>query len=334
MEHIIRKTLVIIIILFSFLEAFDIKGRGASFPAPLYRLWISDYYNMTGNRVNYTQTGSGDGIKSVRRQMVDFGASDKPLDARLREKYDLMMFPTVTGAIVLAYHLPGIKDGELKLNSEAVAGIFNGSIEYWDDIRIQKNNPTLSLPHEKIIVVVRADKSGTTYNFTYYLSKIAPKSFSPSKKPEWKANVMGGKGNSGVSATVKQLKYAIGYTEYSYKIKLGLSAAKVENKEGNFVAATMSNFQEAIKHASWSIEDDFYALLAYSKGVTAYPIVAATFVLLPKDADIITNTNVAHFFDYAFRYGDEAAVRLGYVPLPEEAKQIVREYWKVKGVMP
>lgn len=334
MKHIIKKTVLIFMTLFSFLEAFDIKGRGASFPAPLYRLWVSDFYNSTGNRVNFTQTGSGDGIKSVRRHMVDFGASDKPLDARLKEKYNLMMFPTVTGAIVLAYHLPNIKDGELKLNSKAVAGIFNGSIEYWDDIAIQKHNPTLSLPHEKIVVVVRADKSGTTYNFTYYLSKIAPKSFTPSKKPEWRANVMGGKGNSGVSATIKQLKYAIGYTEYSYKIKLGLSAAKIENKEGNFVAATIPTFQEAIKHASWSIEDDFYALLGYSNGMNAYPIVAATFILLPKDAKRIKNRNVVRFFEYAFSHGDEMAIKLGYVPLPKEAKQMVREYWKIKGVMP
>lgn len=329
-----QKTLFLLIftlLISSQLSAYDIKGRGASFPAPLYRTWISDFYNQTDNRVNFTQTGSGDGIKSVRRHMVDFGASDKPLSPRLIKKYDLYMFPTVIGAIVLSYNLPGVKDGELRLSVDAVAGIFEGSIQYWDDPLISKENPSLTLPHKKIIVIVRADKSGTTFNFTHYLSLIAPDRFKASKLPHWKAEVIGGKSNSGVSANIKQLEYSIGYVEYSYKIKLGLKAAQLQTRNGKYVPASMKYFQEAIKYASWSIGNDFYALIAYPEGKEAYPIVAATFILLPRDQNE-TNQNVTRFFDYVFKHGDKAAIELGYVPLPDETKDMVRNYWKRIGV--
>ncbi len=330
-----RSTLFIILFFgLSFVDlfAFEVKGRGATFPAPLYQAWIRDYYNLTENQINFTPTGSGDGIKSARRRMVDFGASDTPLDKKLRDKYGLDMFPSVTGAIVLAYNLPNVRDNELKLTGKAIAGIFDGTIAYWDDATIKSNNPDLKLPHEKIIPIVRADKSGTTYNFTYYLAQVAPDRYKTSKQPEWKASTIGGKGNSGVSATISQLKYSIGYTEYSYKIELGLSAARIENKEGSFVSPTIENFQEAMKYASWSIENDFYAMIAYSNGKNAYPIVAATFILMPRDMLIEDKTNVARFFDYAFRTGDEEAIRQGYVPLPLETKNMIRNYWKLKGV--
>jgi len=331
----ITRFLILTFIISTHLAAFDIKGRGASFPAPLYRTWISDFYNQTGNRVNFTQTGSGDGIKSVRWRMVDFGASDKPLDARLINKYKLYMFPSVIGAIVLSYNLPNVTDGELCLSHEAVAGIFDGTITYWDDARIQKANPRLKLPHQKIRVIVRADKSGTSFNFTDYLSKIAPKRFTPSKMPQWRPKVIGGKSNAGVSANIEQMKYSIGYIEYSYKIKLGLKAAKVQNQEGNYVQANLANFQEAIKNAAWSIENDFYALITYPKGANAYPIVAATFILLPIDeTKKEQNQKVSKFFDYAFKHGDKAAIDLGYVPLPNDTKDMIREYWKLKGVSP
>lgn len=312
-------------------HAFDIKGRGASFPAPLYRAWISDFYNQTNHRVNYTQTGSGDGIKSVRRRMVDFGASDKPLEPRLIEKYNLFMFPTVIGAIALSYNIPHINDGELKLSEEAITGIFDGSILFWDNATIQKANQNLNLPHQKILVIVRADKSGTTFNFTDYLAKIAPKRFKASKMPQWQGDVIGGKSNAGVSANIEQLPYSIGYIEYSYKIKLGLPAAQIENRDGNFVTPSMSSFQEAIKNASWSTKNDFYGLITYPKGTNAYPIVASTFILLPRETND-KNKKVTHFFDYVFQNGDQEAIELGYVPLPESTKNLIRDYWQSKGI--
>lgn len=184
----------------------ELKGRGASFPAPLYKVWTSEYYKATGVQVNYTPTGSGDGVKSIKKRMVDFAGSDKPLKQKLLKKNRLYMFPSVVGSVVLAYHLDGVKDGELKLSREAVAGIFGGTITHWDDKAITAHNAGLTLPHEPITVAVRADKSGTTFNFTYFLNQIDEK-IKVSKKPTWKAaKVIAGKSNSGVSANIQQIK--------------------------------------------------------------------------------------------------------------------------------
>jgi phosphate transport system substrate-binding protein len=313
------------------LFADELQGRGASFPGPLYKAWISEYNAKTGEKVNYTPTGSGDGIKSIKKRMVDFAGSDKPLKPNKLRKNKLYMFPTVVGSIVLAYNIPGIKDGDLKLSEKAIAGIFSGKIGYWDDKEITSVNSGLKLPHEKITVAVRADKSGTTYNFTYYLSKLDNKIFKASKKPNWKGNVVAGKSNAGVSANIEQTKYSIGYIEYSYKQKLGLSAAQVQNKEGEYILPTLKSFQNAAKYAKWTPDNDFYALIAYPDGKRSYPIVAATFILLPEEKTD-TNKKVTKFFDFAYQNGDTIATDLGYVPLPEETKDMIRKYWADKGI--
>ncbi len=309
----------------------QLQGRGASFPGPLYKSWIQEYNAKTGEKVNYTPTGSGDGIKSIKKRMVDFAGSDKPLKSKKLKKNKLFMFPTVVGSIVLSYNIPGIKDGELKLSEKAIAGIFSGKITHWDDKEITSVNPKHHLPHEKITVAVRADKSGTTYNFTYYLSQLDNKEFKASKKPNWHGNVVAGKSNSGVSANIQQTKYSIGYIEYSYKQKLGLAAAQVENKEGKYILPTLQSFQDAAKYAKWTPDNDFYALIAYPDGETSYPIVAATFALIPAEkAD--TNKKVTKFFDFAYKNGDQIATDLGYVPLPKETKDMIRKYWESKGI--
>lgn len=309
----------------------SIKGRGASFPAPVYQAWTTEYYNATGNQVNYTPTGSGDGISSVSKRMVDFGGSDSPLEADALAKTKLYMFPTVVGSIVLAYNIDGVKDGELKLSRAAIAAIFSGKASFWDDEVIAKENADLKLPHEPITVAVRADESGTTYNFTYFLNKI-DESFSVSKQPTWKATkLVAGKSNSGVSANIQQIKNSIGYVEYSYKIQLGLPAAQVENKEGKFINPTVESFQDAAKYATWKPENDFYAVIGDPAGATSYPIVAATFILLPKEkADM--DKKVTAFFDWALTNGDKAAADLGYVPLPQETKDQIRSYWTSKNI--
>ncbi len=313
------------------LFAGELQGRGASFPGPVYKAWISEYNAKTGEKVNYTPTGSGDGIKSIKKRMVDFAGSDKPLKPKQLKKKKLYMFPTVVGSIVLSYNIPGVKDGELKLSEKAIAGIFSGKITHWDDEAIKSVNPGLKLPHEKITIAVRADKSGTTYNFTYYLSKLDDKAFKASKKPNWAGNVVAGKSNSGVSANIEQTKYAIGYVEYSYKQKLGLSAAQVQNKEGEYILPTLKSFQDAAKYAKWTPDNDFYALIAYPDGKTSYPIVAATFILLPQEKTE-TNKKVTKFFDFAYQNGDKIATDLGYVSLPKETKDMIRKYWADKGI--
>ncbi len=329
-KHIATMTIATSIMATSLFSS-EIQGRGASFPGPLYKAWIQDYNAKTGEKINYTPTGSGDGIKSIKKRMVDFAGSDKPLKSNKLKKNKLYMFPTVVGSIVLAYNIPNIRDGELKLSEKAVAGIFSGKIKYWDNKEISSVNPDLKLPHEKMTVAVRADKSGTTYNFTYYLSKLDNKEFKASKKPNWKGNIVAGKSNSGVSANIQQTKYSIGYIEYSYKQKLGLSAAQVQNKEGKYILPTLKSFQDAAKYAKWTPDNDFYALIAYPDGKTSYPIVAATFVLLPIEKSD-TNKKVTKFFDYAYKNGDKITSDLGYVPLPKETKDMIRKYWEVKGI--
>ncbi|HIQ47265.1 MAG TPA: phosphate ABC transporter substrate-binding protein PstS [Sulfurovum sp.] len=313
------------------LSADDIKGRGASFPGPVYKAWTADYFAATGKKVNYTPTGSGDGVKSIKKRMVDFAGSDKPLKADKLKKAKLFMFPSVVGSIVLAYNLEGVKDGELKLSRAAVDAIFSGKANFWDDAIITKDNAGLKLPHEPITVAVRADKSGTTFNFTYFLNKINPE-FKVSKKPKWKAaKVVAGKSNSGVSANIQQIKNAIGYIEYSYKIKLGLPAAQIENKEGKFINPTVASFQDAAKYATWTAENDFYAVIGDPVGATSYPIVAATFILLPVEKTEM-NKEVTAFMDWAYTHGDKAAADLGYVPLPSETKDAIRAYWEAHKI--
>ena len=296
-------------------NADELKGRGASFPGPVYKAWTAEYFAETGKKVNYTPTGSGDGIKSIKKRMVDFAGSDKPLKVEKLRKSKLYMFPSVVGSIVLSYNLEGVKDGELKLSRAAVDAIFTGKANFWDDKIITKDNAGLKLPHAPITVAVRADKSGTTFNFTYFLNKINP-DFKVSKKPTWKASkVIAGKSNSGVSANIQQIKNSIGYIEYSYKIKLGLPAAQIENKEGKFINPTVPSFQDAAKYATWTADNDFYAVIGDPAGATSYPIVAATFILLPEETTV-TNKEVTAFIDWAYTNGDKAASELGYVPLP------------------
>ena len=312
-------------------NADDLKGRGASFPGPIYKAWTSEYFAATKNQVNYTPTGSGDGVKSISKRMVDFAGSDKPLKPKALEKKKLYMFPTVVGSVVLSYNIDGIKDGELKLSRAAIAGIFNGSIEFWDDKAITEQNKDLKLPHEPITVAVRADKSGTTFNFTYFLNKL-DENIKVSKKPTWAAKkVVAGKSNSGVSANIQQIKNSIGYIEYSFKEKLGLAAAQIENKEGKYINPTLESFQDAAKYATWTAENDFYAVIGDPAGETSYPIVAATFILLPTEK-VETNKQVTAFIDWAYTNGDKAATDLGYVPLPTETKDAIRAYWETKGL--
>ncbi|WP_457607140.1 phosphate ABC transporter substrate-binding protein PstS [Nitratifractor sp.] len=318
---------------FSAANAFEINGRGASFPAPVYKEWAAAYNKATGNRVNYTASGSGDGIKSIEKRLVDFVGSDKPLKPKTLRKHKLYMFPAIVGSIVLAYNLPGVEDNQLKLSEKAIAAIFSGKAKYWDDAVIAEPNAGLKLPHEPINVCVRADGSGTTFNFTYYLSKIDPADFKPKKKFNWKANVVGGKGNQGVTANIQQTKYSIGYIEYSYKLSSGLPAATVENREHKFVAPTVQSFQDAAKYASWDKKDDFYAVIAYPKGATSYPMVAPSFILLDEEKKE-ANDKVAAFYDWAFKNGADIAAKLGYVALPKATVDEIRAYWSGKGITP
>ena len=324
----IAKGLLIAAVATSSMMAAKISGAGASFPAPLYYDWAYQYQKETKNRVNYQSIGSGGGIKQISKRVVDFGASDKPLKTKALNKDKLLQFPAVIGSIVVALNVPGVKDEQLKLTNSVVADIFAGKITKWNDAAIVANNAGVNLPDEKIIVCHRSDGSGTTYNFTYYLSGSSQNwknNFGTGKAIDWAVGI-GGKGNEGVANLVKQTPYSIGYIENAYKEKNNLSAAVLKTASGKWVVANEANFKAAAKYASWTKKDNFYAMLALQPGDTSYPIVAATFILLPTEK-AETNKKTIAFYDYAFKNGDASAKKLGYIPLPEATKKMIREYW-------
>ena len=308
-----------------------INGAGATFPAPCYYDWAYNYQKATKTRVNYQAIGSGGGIKQISERIVDFGATDAPMTPKELDKAKLNQFPAVIGSIVVAHNIPGVADEKLKLKNSVVADIFAGKITMWNDPAIAADNAGIKLPAEKIIVAHRSDGSGTTYVFTDYLSeasKMWKSKYGVGKAIGWATGV-GGKGNEGVTNLIKQTPYSIGYIENAYKEKNNLSAATLQTAEGKWVPATLPNFQAAVKQAKWSKKDHFYSSLVLQDG--AYPIVAATFILTPRDADKAdTVKEVINFFDYSFRNGDKAAQKLGYIPLPVETTNMVREYWAGK----
>ena len=316
--------------------AYTINGTGASFPYPVYKEWIKDYYKETGNKINYTATGSGAGIKEIKARHVDFGGTDKPLKPKTLKKAGLYQFPTVVGGIVLSYNIPSVNN--LKLSEAAIEGIVLGTIKYWDNPIIVKYNKNAKLPHKKIIFVHRSDKSGTTFNFTYYLSKMSldwRKNYGARKLVNWPTTKQGrsiaGKGNFGVGAAIKTNTYSIGYVDYSDAKKNGLKMATIQTKDGSFVEPTPENFARGAAYAGFDPKKDFYKMIAYPK--KGYPIIASTFILVPKEK-VDTNKKVTAFFDYAYTKGDAAASKLGYIPLPQSVKDQIKTYWREKGISP
>ncbi len=329
----LMKGLLIAAVVTTSIMGAKINGAGASFPAPLYYDWAYQYQKETKNRVNYQSIGSGGGIKQVSKRVVSFGASDKPLRTAKLHKKKLIQFPAVIGSIVVVLNLPGVADEQLKLKNAVVADIFAGRITKWNDPAILADNAGVALPDERIIVCHRSDGSGTTYNFTYYLSGANDywkNNYGVGKAIDW-ASGIGGKGNEGVASLVKQTPFSIGYIENAYKTQNKLVGATLQTASGKWVSARDENFKAAAKYASWTKEDNFYALLALQPGDSSYPIVAASFILLPVEK-AETNKDVLAFYDYAFTHGDEAAIKLGYIPLPKETKEMIRSYWAYKGL--
>ncbi|VIO66443.1 Phosphate-binding protein PstS [Bradyrhizobium ivorense] len=310
--------------------AADITGAGATFPFPIYSKWADAYKKETGNGLNYQSIGSGAGIKQIQAKTVTFGATDAPLKAEQLEKDGLVQWPMVMGAIVPVVNLEGVKPGELILSGEVLGNIYLGKVTKWNDESIAKLNPKLKLPADAITVVRRSDGSGTTFNFTDYLSK---------SNADWKSKVgsgtavewpvgVGAKGNEGVAGNISQTKNAIGYVEYAYAKQNKLTYAALVNKAGKTVQPTMEAFQAAAANADWAKAPGYYVILTDQPGDASWPITAATFILMHKDAtDKAASQEALKFFKYAFEKGDKAAEELDYIPMPDSVVKLIEKTW-------
>jgi phosphate transport system substrate-binding protein len=312
-------------------QAADITGAGATFPYPIYAKWASAYKEKTGIGMNYQSIGSGGGIKQIKARTVDFGASDAPLKPEELREAGLMQFPMVMGGVVPVYNLPGIAAGQIKLTPTVLADIFLKKIDKWNDSAITALNPGVNLPDENISVVHRSDGSGTSFIFTNYLSKVSP---------EWKTKVgegtavkwptgVGGKGNEGVASYVQRIKGGIGYVEFAYALQNKMTYALLKNRDGNFVAPSEHSFKSAAANANWDKNKDFYEILTDEPGKDSWPITGATFILMHKfqqDAD--QGREVLKFFKWAYDNGDQMALALDYIPMPDNVSKLVQAYWK------
>ncbi|WP_414694677.1 phosphate ABC transporter substrate-binding protein PstS [Phenylobacterium sp.] len=307
----------------------QISGAGATFPAPLYAKWAELQRADTGLTLNYQAIGSGGGIKQIKAKTVAFGASDKPLKPEELDADGLAQFPTVIGGVVPIVNVPGVQPGQLKLTGPVLADIFLGKVKKWNEPAIAALNPGVALPNLPITVVHRSDGSGTTFLFTSYLTAVAPQwtSVGASDAVKWPTG-LGGKGNDGVSAFVKQTSGAIGYVEYAFAKQNSLPHASLQNAAGQFVAPTAEAFAAAAAGADWTKAPGFYLLLINQPGANAWPITGATFVLMHKNqADAANGKAVLSFVDWAYDKGDAAASELAYVPLPAALKSQVRQSW-------
>lgn len=328
----IRATFACAAILASgFAAAANITGAGATFPYPIYAKWADAYKKETGSGVNYQSIGSGGGIKQIQAKTVDFGASDMPLKSSELEKYGLAQFPTVIGGVVPVVNLPGVTPGQLKLSADVLADLFLGKIRKWNDPRIVKLNPGVKLQAFPVSVVHRSDGSGTTFIFSNYLSKVSPAwktGAGEGTAVKWPTGV-GGKGNEGVAAYVQRIKGAIGYVEYAYALQNRMNAAQLKNRDGQFVAASEASFIAAAAGAKWDKSKGFYEILTDEPGKASWPISGATFILIHKQSANPARTGeVLKFFDWAYSKGDQMALALDYIPLPDNVVKLIQSSWK------
>jgi phosphate transport system substrate-binding protein len=313
--------------------AADITGAGATFPFPVYSKWADAYKKETGNGLNYQSIGSGAGIKQIQAKTVTFGATDAPLKPEQLEKDGLVQWPMVMGAIVPVVNLEGIKPGELVFDGETLAKIYLGTITKWNDPAIAKLNPKLRLPTDAITVVRRSDGSGTTFNFTDYLSKASAdwkSKVGSGTAVEWPVGV-GAKGNEGVAGNISQTKNAIGYVEYAYAKQNKLTYTAMVNGAGKTVQPTVEAFQAAAANADWAKAAGYYLILTNQPGEASWPITAATFILMHKDAtDKAAAQEAIKFFKWSFEKGGKMAEELDYIPMPASVVKLIEKTWSAE----
>ncbi len=305
-------------------------GAGASFVFPVMSKWSSDYNKASGNKINYQSIGSGGGIAQIKSKTVDFGSSDAPLKPEELAAAGLAQFPSVIGGVVPVVNIPGVTPGQLKFTGPLLANIYLGKIKTWNDPAIAALNPGVKIPALRITAVRRSDGSGTTFNFVNYLSKVSP---------EWKTKVgegtvvkwptsIGGKGNEGVAAYVKQIKGGIGYVEMSYVLQNKMTFVQLQNAAGKYVAPSDEAFAAAAVNADWKNTKDFYLVITNASGDTSWPITATNFILMQKAPKNLAASKASiEFFDWVYTNGDAAAKALDYVPLPDSLVTQIKTYW-------
>ncbi len=311
-------------------RAADVTGAGASFIYPVMSKWSADYNKSSGKQINYQSIGSGGGIAQIKAATVHFGASDAPLKPEELANSGLAQFPSVIGGVVPVINVPGVKSGAMKLDGQTLANIFLGKVRMWNDPAIVALNGGVPLPAKKITVVHRSDGSGTTFNFVNYLSKVSP---------DWKAKVgegtsvkwptgIGGKGNEGVAAYVKQISGGIGYVELSYALQNRMAYSRLKNAAGNFVLPSDETFSAAAASADWAHAKDFYLVMTNAPGENSWPITATNFILMYKQPrDVAGAKQAKEFFKWAYANGDAQAKALDYVPLPDALVRQIEGYW-------
>ncbi len=314
--------------------AAEITGAGASFPAPLYAKWGSAYKAATNNTVNYQSIGSGAGQAQIKARTVDFGATDDPMKTEDIAANGLVQFPAVIGSEVIIINIPGVASGQLKLTPAVLADIYQGKITKWDDAQIMALNKGVKLRPMPITPVYRSDSSGTTAIFTNYLTKAAKNwTLGAGKTISWPAG-SGGKGNDGVAGNVKNTVGAIGYVEFNYAFANKLPVTKLANADGKFIDPTPATFNAAASQADWAKAPNAVANMLNLPGANTWPIVSATYILVPAHpTDAAKTTEVLNFFNWNLKSGAGLATELGYLPLPSAAIMRVRAEWKgISGV--
>jgi len=312
-----------------------LTGAGATFPYPIYSKWFDQYHRMFPQiNINYQSIGSGGGIRQVTEGTVDFGATDGPMtDEQLKQgKTNILHFPTVLGAVVPTYNIPGVTQ-EINFTPEALAGIFLGKITKWNDAELKKANDTINLPDKPIVVVHRSDGGGTTYVWVDYLSKISP---------EWKSKVgvntsvnwpvgLGGKGNEGVAGLIRQTPNSLGYVELIYAIQNKMPYGKVRNSTGNFVMADLASVTAAAAGAVKTMPADFRVSITNSPGQNAYPISSFTWLLIPsKIPDEAKKKAIKDFLQWMLTDGQNMVEALSYAKLPTEV--VAMEQKAIAGI--
>ncbi|MBB4423268.1 phosphate transport system substrate-binding protein [Bradyrhizobium sp. CIR48] len=313
--------------------AAETRGAGSTFVSPVMAKWTDAYKAKTGNVVSYQAVGSGIGLGLIKKEAVDFGTSDMPLDPRELDRLGLMQFPIVIGGVVPVVNIDGVKPGQIRFTGQVLADIYLGKLRSWSDPAIAAINPDVRLPNAAITVVHRIDGSGTTFNWSNYLSKVSP---------QWKASVgegtsvewplgLGGRGNDGVASLVGLIPGAIGYLEYTYALQRldRISFGIVQNSAGNYVVPDAASFQAAASSADWKAEKDFHLVLTDAPGEDAYPITATTFVLMPKAPKSPERSAAAiDFVRWSLENGKSEAQTLNYVPLPPALIDQIERYWQ------